>query len=496
MQTSPLAQQLCEELGIALLSVNELVERPSNLGLNIDPTSPAYVLFTSGSTGQPKGVVQTHRNVLHFIQVYTNNLHLSVDDKISLLPTYSFDASVMDIYGGLLNGATLCPYNVHAGLESLPQWLQDNRITVFHTVPTIYRNLLATKSSQTLEDIRLVVLGGEAVYKEDFEGFKKHFSRNALFVNGYGPTESTITCQKILDHTSRVTTSQLPIGKPVHETEVYLLTEDGAKAGIYQTGEIIHKSSFLSPGYLNNENLTARVFGKDPTSGEGRVYHSGDYGKQLPTGEIIFIGRKDQQVKLRGYRLELPEIEERLLQIEGITEAVAQVIPVNGEDNLVAHIRATLLTTAADVRKKLTEHLPHFMIPTIIVFVDQFPKTVTGKINRLSLGIPEENQFNTVEFIAPRTETEKQLVSIWQEVLGNRPIGVKDNFFELGGHSIRALQVLSRIRKTFNISFEIREVFGNETIELLAKEIARKEWIAQSAVSTTVDEKDTIEITI
>src|SRR4029079_7070208 len=267
-----------------------------NPRIDIQQDSPAYILYTSGSTGQAKGVVQTHRNVLHFIRVYTNNLHISEHDHVSLLPTYSFDSSVMDMYGALLNGATLLPFDIKAnGLAKLYDWLEENKISIFHTVPTIYRYCIASLQERVCQSIRLVVLGGEAVFKTDFDSFKKHFLPGAIFINGYGPTESTITMQKFLDHSSDATTMNIPIGFPVTDTTVYLLKSDNTKASVYQYGEIVHKSEYLSIGYWNNEQQTAAVFVSDPVTGMGRTYRSGDLGRLLPTGEIEFIGRKDQQ---------------------------------------------------------------------------------------------------------------------------------------------------------------------------------------------------------
>ena len=444
-----------------------------NPGLAIPPESGAYILYTSGSTGEPKGVVQTHRNVLHFIRVYTNNLHIDRSDRLSLLPAYGFDASVSDLYSALLNGASIHPYDLkRKAIGALPGWLRDSGITVMHIVPTIYRYFITALKGEAFSTVRLLVLGGEAIYKHDFEKFKTYFPEGAFLVNTYGPTESSTVLQHFLDHHSMITRRSIPVGRPVQDTRVYLLNEDNEQAGIYQVGEIIYKSDYLSPGYLNKEELTGSVFITDPVTKSGRVYRSGDFGRMLPTGEIEFVGRKDNQVKLNGQRVELSGIEQSILGIEGVREAAVLLKTVAAGEKLVAYIRSDHPIDHRMIRQRLSGILPHFMIPAICISLDKFPLTPTGKISRTALPELTGKEMGNAGYIAPRNEMEERLVSIWQELLSKEQIGVQDDFFELGGNSLKATQLISRINMEFLVQISIQVVFKEPTIENISGHIS------------------------
>ncbi|PSL44995.1 amino acid adenylation domain-containing protein [Chitinophaga niastensis] len=459
-----------ERNDISIINISvEIAPVQANPDVEISPDSKAYILYTSGSTGVAKGVVQNHRNVLHFIRVYTNNLHIGINDKLSLLPVYGFDSSVMDIYGGLLNGAALYPYNLKQnGTIALAAWLYSNKISILHTVPTIYRYFIAGLKEEVFHNIRLIVLGGEAVYKSDVEKFKKHFVEGAIFINGYGPTESTITLQKFLDHNSVITSLNIPVGFPVQDTQVYLLNENDETAGIYQTGEIVYKSDYLSLGYLNKASQTNAVFTIDPVTNAGRVYRSGDIGRMLPTGEIEFIGRKDNQVKISGQRVELSDIEQNILRIDGVHEAVVLFSTFKEQDRLIAYVRSEKEVNEHMIRQKLHSNLPLHMIPDIYMFMDSFPLTTTGKISRLDLPAPTEKEIKSAEYTAPRNKLEEKLGLIWQEILGKEKIGIKDNFFESGGNSLLVIRLIWAIRKELDMEVSTIDVFSCPTIALLS----------------------------
>ena len=496
-KTVDLAKTLIKDLeAVLIVNISDgITPRQTNLNVQINPENKAYILYTSGSTGEPKGVIQIHKNILHFIRIYTNNLHISISDRISLLPTYSFDSSVMDIYGALLNGASLYPYNLkQKGIETLAGWIQANKISIFHTVPTIYRYFIATLSDDVFKYIRLVVLGGEAVYKNDFENFKKYFVENSIFINGYGPTESTITLQKFLDHKSVLTTTNIPIGFPVKETDVYLLNENDEMVGIYQIGEMVYKSNYLSLGYLNKDSQTKSVFTIDPITDNGNVYRSGDLGRMLPTGEIEFIGRKDGQIKLHGQRIETSEIEQNLLQIEGIDESVVLMKVLGKQDNLVAYIRSKNKLNINIIKNKLSLRLPRYMVPNIYIFVDEFLLTPTGKINRSSLPEPTEKEIQNNEYVAPESEIEKKLVDIWKYLLNKKKIGIKDNFFEVGGNSLKAIQLISRIKKEFDINISLIMLFNNPTIEGINDEIQKTYWVNGMLLESNISDIEKISI--
>ena len=481
-------------LRIITISEEKVLPEISNLGVKQNPLDEAYVLYTSGSTGTPKGVIQNHRNVLHFIRVYTNNVRISVDDTLSVFSTYTFDASIKDIYGAILNGATVGVYDItQNGLSNLSNWLTSENVTIIHMVPTIYRYFLKElKENEILKTVRAIDLGGEASYKSDFESFKKHFVKGAFFINDYGPTESTIVSQKFLSHDSVVTKNNIPLGAPVTNTDIFLLDEEHNKLGVYQEGEIVFKSDYLSLGYLNQDELTNNVFMVDPIASEGRVYKSGDIGRMLPSGEIEFVRRKDGQVKLNGQRIELSDIEQNILKIPEVEEAVVLLKNIDGQDRLVAYLK----TSEAIEREKIISHLgfylPAYMIPMLYVFLDHFPLTRTGKINKRALPLPSLQEYER-KFLPPSNEIEKQLVEILAICLDINPeaISVNDNFFDLGGNSLKMIKVLNLINEKLNIELKLLSLFTYPTIRLLVEEIygekVKKELIEDN-MSESIDD--------
>ena len=438
-----------------------------------DPQSLAYILYTSGSTGQPKGVLQSHRNVLHFIRIYTNNLKISTEDKLSLLPGYGFDSAVMDIYGALLNGATLYPYDIKKnGPGGLSRWLISECLSVIHAVPTIYRSFINELDGETqFKNIRLVVLGGEAVYKLDFDHFKRHFTPGAIFINGYGPTESTITLQRFFDHQSEVTRRAVPIGYPVAATEVYLLDEqDTLLTDSYQIGEIVYKSEYLALGYLNNPEQTARVFTPDPVAPSGRVYRSGDFGRLLPTGEIEFTGRKDTQVKIQGLRVELVEVEHVLRSFAAIDDCLVIIKDDHsfGQKKMVAYYTSGEELSTFQLRKYLHQKLPGSFVPSSFVRLEEIPKTPSGKSNRKALEDLPLNDQSTNQYVAPASPTEKLIAEIWKPILRVEKISLHDDFFSLGGNSLLMIKTMIELKQRTGVQLTIRD-FVNQSLSAVAQ---------------------------
>lgn len=468
LETARQLQQIVPELSITKLSKNYVLPQISNPNNSLNSLEEAYVLYTSGSTGMPKGVLQNQKNVLHFIRVYTNNVQIGENDNLSVFSTYTFDASVKDIYGAILNGGKVSFYDiVENGLDQLSEWLLVQNITIIHMVPTIYRNFLkGLEEGLVLPTVRLVDLGGESCHKSDLDLFKKYFLEGAFLVNDYGPTESTIVSQKFLTHSSLLTRNNIPLGSAVIETDVLLLDENNQSRGVYQTGEIVFKSDYLSLGYLNRQELTDNVFITDPITGEGRIYKSGDIGKMLPTGEIEFMQRKDSQVKINGLRIELSEIEYQLEQIEFIKEAVVLLKELQGNNYITAYIRLTEVLDVTAIKILLGQILPKYMIPTIYMAMEEFPLTRTGKIERKALPNPTVSDLKTVPYAAPKNEIEYELVKIWAEVLKLEPeiVGTEDNFFELGGNSLQAVVLINKINKAYNTMFSITNLYESLTI--------------------------------
>lgn len=451
-------------------------EKPFDRLRPVSPDSIAYILYTSGSTGEPKGVVQSHRNVLHFMRVYTNNLKLHPGDRLSLLSSYGFDGAVMDIFGALLNGATLVPAQLmDDGLEGTLKRIGDERVTVFHSTPTVFRQLLGRGAPNgELEHVRAVVLGGEEALTSDLELFKLHFSPEAIFVNGLGPSESTVALQHFMDHDTINTRTSLPVGLPVEDTEVVLLDAAGDATDVY--GEIAIQSPHVALGYWGGDEKTRAAFSSVPgVSPVGRrVYRMGDMGRRLPDGTLEFVGRKDFQVKIRGFRVELGEVESVLARHPGVGEcAVLARSNGGGSTGLVAYIQpmASHEATASELRAFLKEKLPDYMVPADFVVQASLPLTVNGKLNRDALPEVEVQPEADVGFVAPRTQVEHKTVDLWMELLPVERVSVLDDFFSLGGHSLLALRLIARIRNAFEIELPVQVLFESPTLSGMAEHI-------------------------
>ncbi|MFQ5610898.1 MAG: amino acid adenylation domain-containing protein [Anaerolineae bacterium] len=451
-----------------------------NPNLALPPETLAYILYTSGSTGQPKGVMQSQANVLHHIRTYTQALCLSPEDGLTLLSSYSFDAAVMDIFGALLNGAALYPVDVkREGLAGLARWLREQPITVYHSTPTVYRYFLGDlPPDQTFPGVRCVVLGGEEVFRSDMELYKRHFPPECVFVNGLGPTESTLALQYFLNHETQLSGQRVPVGYPVAGTQVLLLDEEGRAGSI--TGEIALRGPHLALGYWGRPGLTAAAFLPDPDGGARRVYRTGDLGRRRPDGSLEFIGRKDSQVKVRGFRVELREIEAVLSAHPAVREAVVlarQTAHKPGEKELVAYVvpGPGQAAAGADLRRYLKARLPDYMLPAAFVTLDRLPLTPTGKLDRRALPAPRPDPDRPADgYVAPRDLVELQLARLWEEVLDVRPVGVRDNFFELGGHSLLGARLFARIEEAFERRLPLATLFQAPTVEQQAAVLRRQ----------------------
>jgi amino acid adenylation domain-containing protein len=434
----------------------------------VSPDNLAYLLYTSGSTGEPKAVMQSHRNVLGHIRNYTNALHIAANDGVTLLASYAFDAAVMDIFGALLNGATLHPIDVRTdGLDGLRRALQREEITIYHSTPSLYRALLGTLSEEeTFARPRLVVLGGEEVHRKDLEPFAKHFGPHCLFVNGLGPTESTVGLQHFLDRDARLRGARVPVGHPVEGVEVWLLGEGGRRSTV--RGEIALRSAYIALGYWQNPELTAAAFLPDPDGGNRRIYRTGDLGRMRPDGTLEFIGRKDRQVKLRGIRIELGEIERALTRHPCVREAVVvRREDGSGEGRLVAYVTTRPRSpSAGDLRAFVGERLPAYMVPAAFVTLEELPLTPNGKVDHRALPEPVRSE---AEYTGdPRTGVEEVLAGMWAELLGRERVGIHDDFFSLGGHSLLGTQLMSRVREAFAVQVPLRLLFERPTVAGLA----------------------------
>jgi acyl-coenzyme A synthetase/AMP-(fatty) acid ligase/acyl carrier protein len=445
----------------------------------------AYLFYTSGSTGQPKGVCQTHLNLLHFVCNYSKSLGITCDDRLSLLSPLSFSASNMDIYSSVLNGATVCPYDIRRrGMSKLEVWLEEKSITVLHAVPTLFRHLIGNlPPGWRFSKIRAIDLGGETMYTSDIRMYQEHFKEDCVLVNHLAATEASVIAQHRVDRGRSYGVGMLPVGRPADGVRIRIVREDESEADVGEIGEIMIHSPFLSPGYWRRPDLTERAFLPDPNGGDERIYRTGDLGRMLPDGCLVHLGRKDFQVKVRGYRIEVAEIEIALLDLASIRQAV--VVPWGGQSSdqhLVAYLvpAGQHVPTVTELRRSLGEILPEYMIPSAFVMLDALPLTSSGKIDRRALPVPDRTRPELESaFVTPRTPIEEVLAGIWEDVLGLERIGVHDNFFELGGHSLVATRVISRVRAAFRMELPLRSLFEAPTVADLAERIETLRWAMQ-----------------
>lgn len=464
------------EAATTLLNVGDMGSSvPSeNLGLSIHPDAIAYILYTSGSTGNPKGVVQSHKNVLHCAMRLTNDLHVFHSDRLAFLLSITHSAGLVDIFGALLNGAALFPFDVREeGLTRLANWLRENEITVAHMVPTLFRHVVLSLPEATqFPHLRAVKLSGEQVSLHEVELYRRAFPDHTLLFNAYGATEINAVRHFFMNQTTQLEGSVVPAGYETEDIEISILDDDGQEAGVGCVGEIVIRSPYISPGYWHKPKLNEATFLPDPEHPNGRLYKTGDIGYLNPDGCLFHLGRKDLQVKVRGHRIEPAEIEMALLRHHGVRECVVVARDgVNGEKQLVAYVVpvSDQSLDALSIRSSLKAVLPSYMIPAAFVQLDGLPLTATGKIDRLSLPVPDSKSIRTLSgALAPRDEVEEQLVAIWEELLRVHPIGVKDDFFDLGGDSLLTTQLVIAIEERFGKEIPPSALLEGATVENLA----------------------------
>ena len=438
----------------------------------------AYVMYTSGSTGTPKGVEVLHRGVVRLV-VNTNYARLDGKETFLQLAPISFDASTFELWAALLNGGTCIIYP-----PDVPRTNKLAEIICRHSVSTLWLtvslfNAVIDEDPQTLKGISQLLIGGEKLSVPHVRRAQEALLGTQI-INGYGPTENTtFTCCYFIPQDLPPDTTSIPIGRPISNTQVYILDEYLQPVPIGVPGELYTGGDGLARGYLNRPDLTAEKFIPDSFSTEpgARLYKTGDRARYLPDGNIEFLGRIDHQVKIRGFRIELGEIESILKQHEAVRDVVVMAREdVPGDKRLVAYIVPEKEKTpfVSVLRQYLKEKLPEYMIPNSFVTLDTFPLTPNGKVDRNALPAPEHTRPKLEEtYVAPRTEIERTLVAIWQEVLHLKKVGIHDNFFEIGGYSLLAIQVISRINKAFQVDLPLPPFFENPTISGLSKTIEK-----------------------
>jgi amino acid adenylation domain-containing protein len=455
-----------------------------DLCLPILQGSLASILYTSGSTGKPKGVAHNHRSQLHTVMVNTKAAHIGCEDKLTLLHSLGFGSAQAHVFQSLLNGASLNFFDVNnAGIPRLAKWLRDECISVYHSPPSVFRELAAVlQPGEKLSHLRLIRLTGESMTHADYELYKATFSPTTLLQVVMNSTEANIISSFITDGNCAFPDSGSPCGYAVEGKEILLLDDDGRAVVRGEPGEIAVKSAYLPSGYWDPRERSGLGFDTASQNAKERTILTGDIGRIRADGFLIHMGRKDSMVKIRGFRVEIVEIERALLSHPLVKDAAVKAWErAPAEKYLVGYLVALRRSdlTVGVIRAFLASRLPDYMIPSTFVFLDSLPLT-NGKLDRTRLTIPDRGrpQLQT-PYLSAGNELERQLVALWEDVLDVRLIGVNDNFFDLGGHSLAGARIISEVHRQYGMDLPLQALFAAPTIAQLAAGI-KEGWRKKS----------------
>jgi amino acid adenylation domain-containing protein len=434
------------------------------------PEGLAYIIYTSGTSGRPKGVMVEHRAIARLV-LQTNYVQLGPADRILPTGPLSFDASTFEIWGALLNGGGICWPMQRAILDAaeLGRLIARHRITTMWLTASLF-NHFVDSDINLFSGLKQLLIGGEKLSPFHVNKVRERYPQLVL-INGYGPTENTTftACHRI----ERSHDGDIPIGRPVANTQVLILDAAGELAPVGVPGEICAAGDGLARGYLNDPELTRRKFLPHPWEGGERIYRTGDLGLWRADGTIEYLGRLDDQVKIRGYRIEPAEIEHHLLRHPHVKEALVLSKELGGAGkDLVAYItpkQAQSSELATELRDWLGRSLPEYMVPAHVVCLERLPLTANGKVDRAALPDPApEQSTKRAEREPPANQTEREVMAVWEEVLGHSQIGVTDNFFDHGGHSLRIAKAVSLIKRRLGVAIPLAVFFTFPTIRKLA----------------------------
>ncbi len=461
----------------------------SNLDNIVKETDLAYIIYTSGSTGKPKGNLTMHYNVVRLLK-NCNYIEITQQDNILQLSNYAFDGSVFDIFSALLNGAKLTLINkeIAAEVDLLAKVIKDKKITVFFVTTALF-NVLVDMKIDCLKSIRKILFGGERVSIYHARKALECLGANKI-IHVYGPTESTVYATYYNVNTIDEKLGTVPIGSPLSNTKVYIVDHYYKPQPIGVVGELCIGGDGVARGYLNRQELTLEKFVDNPFELGEKMYKTGDLAKWLPDGNIEFVGRIDNQVKLRGFRIELGEVENKLLNNEFITEVIVlSKENKDGGSSLWAYLVAQKELTVSELRAYLSDELPDYMIPSYFIQLKKLPLTPNGKVDQKAL-LAMENILSTgVLYEAPTDIIQQQLVVMWKELLDLHDVSINDNFFNIGGHSLKAVVLMSRINKIFNVEITLSHIFKYPTIKGISTVIKELEEVRYLSIETIEEQE-------
>ena len=481
-------------------NVTEMIDLPATWGVidqessdqrasGVTPKNLAYIIYTSGSTGKPRGVLLTHAGLVNHHIAVQKLYDLRSSDRVLQFSSISFDIAVEEIFPTWIAGATLILRTeaTPLGGRDFVRWIGEREITVLD-LPTAYWHELIHQLSDLEQSMpaamRLVIVGGEKASSKALASWNKLVAGRVRWINTYGPSEASIIATAYEPRADRVweASESIPIGRPIANTQVYLLDPDLNPAPEGTSGELHIGGVGLARGYLNQPQLSADKFIINPFTADpgARLYKTGDMARCLPDGEIEFLGRADDQVKIRGFRVEMGEVESALAQHPGVQEPVVVVRKNDaGDEQLVAYVVPVRKPgpPALELRTFLRERLPDYMVPSAFRILDTLPLTPNGKVDKKALPAPVCAQAaRDQKGKAPGDVLQAQLAQIWESVLDKRPIAVDDDFFELGGHSLLAVRLMHSMERTFAKKLPITTLLHAPTIEQLANLLQREKW--------------------
>jgi amino acid adenylation domain-containing protein len=478
---------------VSLIDVDEAIATcpRQNPGLTIAPGRGFHILYTSGSTGTPKGVLQNHRNLLFEMLRVTNSFRITPGDRLALLHSCGYSASLRRVFPALLNGASVHLWDIKRdGVADMPAWFTRQGITISNGRRLLRDCQPALTGEDQFPMLRLVTFGGEPVYRSDVDLFRRYLAPHCVMLINLASTETGSDSQFFIGKQTRLEDGPLPVGYATEGTELLILDEQGKSLGFDQVGQIAIRSRYLSLGYWRRDDLTRERYLPDPEGGDARIYLTGDIGRQRADGCLIHLGRRDFQVKVRGYRIETTEVEAALLGLGHFHEVVvmARDAPaandggggvgeeiIGGEKRLVAYltVNGPHAPEIQQLRRALGASLPDYMIPSSFVMLDQLPRTETGKIDRRALPDPDAIVRPSLSPADPRDELERAILSLWRQVLGRRPLGIRDHFLEAGGDSLLALKLLGLLEGKFAVSLPPAALLRAATVEDQARLLRR-----------------------
>ena len=454
---------------------------------NADRANLAYIIFTSGSTGRPKGVQITHANLLNLISWHQRAFAVTPNDKATMHASPGFDAAVWEIWPYLAAGASVAVVdeNIRTSPEGLRDWIVAQQITISF-LPTALAEAIVDLPWPAQTALRFLLTGADTLRRYPPVGLPFDL------VNNYGPTECTVVATSGIVSSEAQPAAMPSIGRPIDDVQIYLVDEQLQSVPDGTPGEILIGGASVGRGYLNGPDLTDQKFipNRFGNNEDGRLYRTGDLARRLPDGQLAFLGRIDEQVKVRGYRIEPGEITAVLEQHSAIDSSFVTACSDNsGETRLIAYIvpAANAHLSPDELRRFLGEHLPEYMVPSVFVPIASLPLTAHGKVDRTALPPPtSENILHEEVFETPQSEIEQWLARFLATLLGTARVSRDDNFFNLGGHSLMGAQLIATVKQTFDVELPLRSLFDHPTIREISSEIGS---LIQAKLNAISDEE-------